>query len=139
MATENIQEFTKSIEADCMRKWARVAAKAPAMAMIWQSEVRKVTPYVSGTLRRGQFVTVDVLGTAGAITFSFKTSVPYWFCVNNGGPCPRGKSRIPHHFFELGTQKAIPMMIALAKGTGSSTDSGGSSAIGDWFDRMSYM
>ncbi|MFA5378276.1 MAG: hypothetical protein WC455_21155 [Dehalococcoidia bacterium] len=138
MATESIAEFTKSIEADCMKKWARVAAKAPAMALIWQSEVRKVTPYVSGTLRRGQFVTVDALGTAGAITLSFKTSVPYWWCVNYGGPCPRGKSRIPHHFFELGTQKAIPMMIALAKGTGG-IESGGSSAIGDWFDRMSYM
>ena len=114
MATESIAEFTKSIEADCMKKWARVAAKAPAMALIWQSQVRERTPYVSGTLRRGQFVEVKLLSSTG-IEFNFKTSVPYWWCVNNGGPCPRGKSRVPRHFFEEGTQVAIPLMIALAK------------------------
>lgn len=114
MATENIQEFTKGIEANCMRHWMKVAAKAPAMALIWQSQVRKRTPYVSGTLRRGQFVEVKLLSATG-IEFHFKTSVPYWWCVNNGGPCPRGKSRTPRHFFEEGTQVAIPMMIALAK------------------------
>jgi hypothetical protein len=114
VATENIQEFTKGIEANCMRHWMKVAAKAPAMALIWQSQVRERTPYVSGTLRRGQFVEVKLLSSTG-IEFNFKTSVPYWWCVNNGGPCPRGKSRVPRHFFEEGTQVAIPLMIALAK------------------------
>ncbi len=116
--------------------WKRVASKAPAMGLIWQSEVRKVTPFKSGTLRRGHSVEVKLLSSSG-IEFHFRTSVPYFHCVNNGAPCSRGHVRTPTHFFELGTQKAIPMMVALAKGTGAV--SGGSSAIGDWFDRMSYM
>jgi hypothetical protein len=115
MATDNISTFTKQIEANCMNKWRKVAAKAPSMALVGQAEVRKASPLVTGTLRRGMSVEPKLVGTLG-IEFHFKTSVVYFWCVNYGGPCPRGQSRTPKHFFEQGVNTAIPLMVAIAKG-----------------------
>lgn len=115
MATTDITTFTKNIEADCMRKWTKVASKGPAMALVWQAEIRKKCPFVTGTLRRGMSVEAKLLGVSG-IEFHARTSVVYFWCVNYGGPCPKGRSRTPQHFFEAGTNTAIPLMVALAKG-----------------------
>ena len=111
MTTTSVKTFTDSIGVDCTKRWAKIANKATAMALIWQAEIRKETPVLTGTLRKSINVKAELLSLVG-IELHATTQVPYFWCVNYGGTCPRGQSRVPRHFLEAGTKQAVPLMLA---------------------------
>jgi hypothetical protein len=102
--TSDVKVFQQGVYTEMAKKWMKVVSKLPVAALMWQAEVRKPCPYVSGTLRKGMHVAVSSTLSLEA-SLELRTSVPYFWCVNYGARCPHGSTRVPKHFVEQGTRE----------------------------------